>query len=250
MIDVREVSKKYGKKLVVNEVSFQVNKGEIFGLMGPNGAGKSTILGMMATVITPTAGDILFDGNSVFKDKSKIRKIISYVPQRVALHTSLTVKDNLNFWGNISDTEVSTDHVEYIAGIIGLQERLNEKVERLSEGMKRRLNIGVALMHNPSVLIMDEPTLGVDIKSKKEIVDFINTLADWGKTIVYTSHDVREISQLCHRVALLNYGQIMFSGSLEEAFHEADKQGIKTSASKEEVNDLEMILSELGKWWE
>ncbi len=250
MIDVREVSKKYGKKPVVNKVSFQVNKGEIFGLMGPNGAGKSTILGMIATVITPTAGDIYIDGNSVLKDRSKIRKIISYVPQRIALHMSLTVKDNLKFWGNISDTKVSTEHVEYIAGIIDLQERLNERVEQLSEGMKRRLNIGVALIHNPSVLIMDEPTLGVDIKSKKEIVDFINTLSHWGKTIIYTSHDVREITQLCHRLALLSCGQIMFSGSIEEAFHEADKREIKTSSAKGEVDDLEVILSELGEWWE
>ena len=247
MIKAKNVTKKFGSNLVVKDVSFFVGEGEIFGLLGPNGAGKSTLLGMMATVIPPTSGDILINNNSVISNKEKVRQLISYVPQQLSLHMQLTVEDNLKFWSNMVSANFSSNHLKDIAGIVGLQNNLQKKVEHLSEGMKRRLNIGVSLIHDPQIMIMDEPTLGVDIKSKKEIVDFISTLSDWGKTIVYTSHDIREISQLCHRISLLNEGEIMFIGTLEEASSKAYNDGFNGSHLGEH-EELEEMLSKLGKW--
>ena len=247
MIKAENVTKKFGSNLVVKNVSFSVGEGEIFGLLGPNGAGKSTLLGMMATVITPTSGDILINNNSVISNKEKVRQLISYVPQQLSLHMQLTVEDNLKFWSNMVSANFSSNHLKDIAGIVGLQNNLQKKVEHLSEGMKRRLNIGVSLIHDPQIMIMDEPTLGVDIKSKKEIVDFISTLSDWGKTIVYTSHDIREISQLCHRISLLNEGEIMFIGTLEEASSKACEEGFNGSHLGTHEK-LEEMLSKLGKW--
>ncbi len=238
MIEVQKISKKYGPKTVVDTVSFEVERGEIFGLLGPNGAGKSTILGIMATVVSPSGGDILIDGASVVSDKKKVRRLISYVPQQLALHGSLTVSGNMRFWSGMAAVKVTKEDMAKIAAVIGLEERMNHKVNQLSEGMKRRLNIGISLLHDPAVLIMDEPTLGVDIRSKKEIVEFILTLARWGKTIVYTSHDLREIEQLCRRVALLNEGKLMFTGTINEA---KQKTGIPDSTEK--------ALATLAKWW-
>ena len=238
MIKVQDITKKYGPKTVVDAVSFQVERGEILGLLGPNGAGKSTILSIMATVLAPTGGDILIDGASVISQRKKVRRLISYVPQQLALQSTLSVLDNMKFWSGMAVTKVTKEDIEKIADVINLKDRMNDKVYKLSEGMKRRLNIGIALLHDPAVLIMDEPTLGVDIRSKKEIVDFIHTLAKWNKTIVYTSHDLHEIEQLCHRVALLNEGKLMFTGTIQEA-----KQTSPTPASTEKT------LATLAHWW-
>ncbi len=238
MIIVQQVFKHYGSALVVKQVSFTVNKGEILGLVGPNGAGKTTILKMIATVIKPSDGDILVDGVSVRKDPCRVRKVIGYVPQAITLYESLSVYDNLIFWGKAAGGGIPPARLRLIAGVVGLQGQLKEKVYKLSGGMQRRLNIAVALLHDPAVLIMDEPTLGVDIKNKKEIVSFIKRLAREGKTIIYTSHDLHEIESLCHRVALLNNGQLMYEGTLGEA---RQQEGI-------DQLDLEESLFRLGNW--
>lgn len=239
MIILQQVSKRYGSRLVVDRVNLTVNRGEILGLVGPNGAGKTTILKMMSTITTPCRGDILVNGKSAIKHPASVRELIGYVPQTITLYDTLTVLDNLKFWGQAAGGGIPAARLRLIAGVVGLQEHLKEKVNRLSGGMQRRLNIAVALLHDPAVLVMDEPTLGIDIKNKNEIVGFIKRLAAEGKTIVYTCHDLYEVKYLCNRVALLNSGKLMFVGTLEEA-------GRKAGLDPEQ--DLEGALFRLGKW--
>lgn len=237
MILVEQLSKRYGSTLAVDRVSFKVNKGEILGLVGPNGAGKTTILNMIATATRPSCGNILVNGYNTKTHSFRIREMIGYVPQTITLYDSLTVSDNLMFWGRLSAVKIPPARIRLIAGVVGLQDTLKEKVNKLSGGMQRRLNIAVALLHDPAVLIMDEPTLGVDIKNKTEIVNYIRQLTVAGKTVVYTSHDLYEIEQLCHRVVLLNRGKLMYEGTLAEARRQVGKD-----------HTLEEIFFRLGGW--
>lgn len=217
MIKVQQIGKQVKDKAILNNVSFHVNSGEIFGLVGPNGAGKSTLLSILATIARPTAGDVLINGHSVVKQPRDIRKLIGYVPQEVAIYPTLSVLDNLRLFAAMAETKVKEDKIHEILTIVGLVEQKKQKAGKLSGGMKRRLNIGVALLHDPLLLIMDEPTVGVDIQSKREFLQFIKALGQQGKTIIYTSHDSAEIEYLCSRLAVLNGGRLLFEGTLQEA---------------------------------
>jgi ABC-2 type transport system ATP-binding protein len=246
MIEVNNVSKKYGSKITLSQVSFVVNKGDILGLIGPNGAGKSTILAVLATVIKPTTGQVLIDGQDAIKHPEKVRKQIGYVPQEIALYPTLTVKDNLRFWAEIAGRRVSKDEVEHTAEIVHLKEQLHQKVQTLSGGMKRKLNIAVSLLHDPDILILDEPTVGIDIQSKRDITQFIKGLASQGKTIVYTSHDVHEVEYLCQNISILNQGKLLFHGTIDDATAQAVQRGMKSSATGSQR--LEDTLCFLGEW--
>jgi ABC-2 type transport system ATP-binding protein len=246
MIEVNNVSKKYGSKITLNQVSFAVNKGDILGLVGPNGAGKSTILAMLATVIKPTTGQVLIDGQDAIKHPEKVRKRIGYVPQEIALYPTLTVMDNLRFWAEMAGRRLSKEEVEHAAEIVHLKEQLLQKVQTLSGGMKRKLNIAVSLLHDPGILILDEPTVGIDIQSKRDITQFIKELASQGKTIIYTSHDAHEIEYLCQNIAILNQGRLLFHGTIEAAVAHAVQRGMKLSAT--DSQRLEDTLCFLGEW--
>jgi ABC-2 type transport system ATP-binding protein len=246
MIAVNDVSKKYGSKLTLNQVTLGVRQGEILGLIGPNGAGKSTLLSMLATVIKPTSGGIQIHGQDAIRHPEQVRKQIGYVPQEIALYSTLTVLDNLRFWGEMAGKRLSRDETEHAAKIVHLKDKLYEKVHTLSGGMKRKLNIAVSLLHDPKILILDEPTVGIDIQSKRDITQFIKGLASQGKTIVYTSHDAHEIEYLCQNIAILNQGNLLFHGSIEDAVAQAVQRGMKSSAS--DSQRLENTLCFLGEW--
>jgi ABC-2 type transport system ATP-binding protein len=246
IIEVNNVSKKYGKKLTLHQVSFTVNKGDILGLIGPNGAGKSTILAILATIIKPTTGKALIDGQDAIKHPEKVRKQIGYVPQEIALYPTLTVKDNLKFWAEMAGRRLSKEEIENAADIVHLKEQLHHKVQTLSGGMKRKLNIAVSLLHDPDILILDEPTVGIDIQSKRDITQFIKGLAAKGKTIIYTSHDAHEIEYLCQNIAILNQGKLLFHGTIEDAIALAVQRGMKVSTT--DSQHLEDTLCFLGEW--
>lgn len=244
MIVAKQVSKRYGRALVVDSVSFEVAKGDVFGLVGPNGAGKSTVLSMVTTVLRPTSGDILVSGCSVTREADKIRSMVGYVPQEIALYHSLSVRDNLRFWGRVSGGKLTASRLSLVSSILGLDDWHGHKVSRLSGGLKRRLNIAVALLHDPQILIMDEPTLGVDIKTKRVIAGFIRQMAAEGKTVVYTSHDIQEIQYLCNKIAILNNGGLLFAGTLAEARLKAKEE----CAAISDDSSLEEVLGYLGEW--
>lgn len=210
IIEVKDVTKLYSKLIALQNISLDIYKGEIFGLLGANGAGKSTFISILTTLSKATQGDILIKGFSVNRQPDKIKKSIGLVPQDIALYTMLSGMDNLNFWAGIYGLRgtLKKERIEEALAIVGLGERIQDRVEEYSGGMKRRLNIAVALLHHPDILVMDEPTVGVDIYSRKLILNGIKKLRNEGRTIIFTSHYIDEMELLCDRIGVLDKGVV------------------------------------------
>ncbi|WLD93043.1 ABC transporter ATP-binding protein [Alkalihalobacillus sp. AL-G] len=215
MIELRNVQKRYKGKKVVRDVDLFIPKGARVGLVGPNGAGKSTLMKMIATLVNPSRGDVLIEGKSFRFKKKAIRKRIGYVPQDIALHSNLTVKDNLKFWAGMAPGKIPNERVDQLLDMVGLTPHVKKRVEKLSGGMQRKLNILIALLHNPDYLIMDEPTVGIDISSKTDIIRFLHHLNP-DKTVLFSSHDLQEIEDLCQFVLVLEEGTLRHFGPIQE----------------------------------
>ncbi len=212
MLELKEVKKYYKKQKAVDGISFTIKKGEIFGLIGANGAGKSTTVSMIATLLKPKAGQILYQGVDIAKDPNYIRKRLGYVPQEVSLYQNLTGMDNMIFWGNIYKIpkEVLKQRMASVCDMVGIsKESLSKQVGTYSGGLKRRLNISVALLHEPEFLILDEPTVGIDFIVRNQILDFIKDINGIGTTILYCSHYMEEINQICDTLCIMEQGKIL-----------------------------------------
>jgi ABC-2 type transport system ATP-binding protein len=218
MLKVENLYKSFGKINAVDGVSFEVKKGDVFGLLGPNGAGKSTTISMISTLLAPSSGEILYDGKSIFDNQKSIRQKLGVVPQEIALYPTLSGYENLRFWGSIYGLkgDILKKRIDEVSDIIELNGRLKDRVDKYSGGMKRRLNIGAALLHMPEMLIMDEPTVGIDPQSRNHILDTVLKLNKQGITIIYTSHYMEEVEYLCNKVCIMDEGKIIASGSQDE----------------------------------
>ena len=218
MIEIKDVTKSYGRQKVLQNVSFEIMEGELFGLLGPNGAGKSTLIDILTGIQSMDSGDIFINGKSIKTDKVEIRKHLGLVPQDIALLEELNAVDNLEYFGGLYGLAWAElkSQIEKLLEVAGLTDKKKEKVKNYSGGMKRRLNIAVAMLHNPSILILDEPTVGVDAQSRQHIFDYIQSLAEQGTTILYTSHYMEEIEALCKRVFILDLGEEVAYGTKEE----------------------------------
>lgn len=218
MIELKQVVKEYPKVKAVDGISLTIQKGEIYGLLGPNGAGKSTTIGMIATLIEPTAGEIFIKEMFLKKEAGKAKKLMGLVPQEIALYPTLTAKENLEFWGKIYGLKGSLlkERVKEILELVGLSHRGNERIEKYSGGMKRRINIAVGLIHQPEILIMDEPTVGVDPQSRNHILETIKNLNQQGITVIYTSHYMEEVEFLCDRIGIMDHGKLIAEGTKDQ----------------------------------
>jgi ABC-2 type transport system ATP-binding protein len=217
-VDVQKLHKQFGKHEAVKNVSFTIGKGEIFGLLGPNGAGKSTTINMMCGYLAPTSGDTLIQSISVSKAPRKVKRIIGVVPQEIALYKDLTAQENITFFGEIyglSHKERKQRSAD-VLHFVGLYDRRNDAIKTFSGGMQRRINMAIALMHRPAFLMMDEPTVGVDPQSRENIFDTIEQLRDQGTTILYTTHYMEEAERMCNHIAIMDEGQIIAMGTLEQ----------------------------------
>lgn len=242
MLKVENLYKNYGNIRAVDGISFEVKRGEVFGLLGPNGAGKSTTISIISTLVPPTRGEIIFEGESILKNPKNIRQKLGVVPQDIALYPTLSGYENLRFWGNLYGLKGQElkQRINETADIIGLHERLKDKVEKYSGGMKRRLNIGAALLHMPELLIMDEPTVGIDPQSRSHILDTVLKLNDRGITIIYTTHYMEEAENLCSRICIMDEGKIIASGTqqeLVELVKEKTQINIKLDSINESIID-------------
>ena len=200
MLEVNGVAKSYKRKIVLEDCSFQMKRGEIVGLVGENGAGKSTLLQLLATVMSPTAGEMRLEELSYTEDVKKIRRRIGYVPQDISIWEEFTVEENMLFFEKLSWNGRTPIECRQLCLDMQLTQ-WKEKVDSLSGGMKRKLNLAISLLHDPILLLLDEPTVGIDLKSKTEIGTYLNSLAkNEGKMILYTSHDMNEITNVCDRV--------------------------------------------------
>lgn len=217
-IEVQNLKKNFGELQAVRGVSFSAKTGEILSLLGPNGAGKSTTISMLAGLLEPADGDACIMGHSIRKDPRGAKAALGVVPQDIALYPDLTARENLDFWGKMYGLRGSSlkQRVEEVLDIIGLSERQRDKVGTFSGGMKRRVNIGVALLHKPQVVIMDEPTVGIDPQSRRHILDNVEDLNQQGMTVLYTTHYMEEAEELSDHIAIIDEGKVVASGTHRE----------------------------------
>jgi ABC-2 type transport system ATP-binding protein len=216
MLEVREVKKRFGPVVAVYGVSFTVGDGETVGLLGPNGAGKTTTVSMVCGLVRPDSGEVLVDGRPLRGDADPAKRWIGLVPQEVALYEELTARQNLRFFGalyGLDDPSLDRALGEAL-GLVGLADRAGDRVKRFSGGMKRRLNIAAALLHDPQTLILDEPTVGVDPQSRHAIFDNLEALKVRGKSLVYATHYMEEAERLCDRVIILDRGKVVAGDTL------------------------------------
>jgi ABC-2 type transport system ATP-binding protein len=217
-LQVDGLSKRYGSLEAVNDVSLNVHRGEVFGLLGLNGAGKTTLISMLATERRPTAGDALLLGHSIRAEQRAVRQMIGVAPQEIALYPTLTAAENIRFFGRIYGVKAADlrARIRDLLHLVGLESRGNDYVATFSGGMKRRLNLAVALVHRPSLILLDEPTAGVDPQSCEEILNIVRQLRDDGNAILYTTHYMEEAEGLCDRLAILDEGKLVAVGTLDE----------------------------------
>ncbi len=218
ILDVQNLFKNYGDFQAVKGISFSIKEGEIFSLLGPNGAGKTTTISMLSTLYAPTSGDATIAGHSVTKDPMAVRNAIGGVPQDLALYEDLSARENLTFWGQmygLSGTSLK-NRVEEVLGQIGLTDKAKDRIKTYSGGMKRRVNIGVGLLHKPKLLFMDEPTVGIDPQSRRAILDTVKDLNKQGMTVLYTTHYMEEAEELSNRVGIIDHGELIAIGTQKE----------------------------------
>jgi ABC-2 type transport system ATP-binding protein len=218
ILEVKDLVKKYGDFTAVKGITFDIKDGEIFSLLGPNGAGKTTSISMLSTLYTPTSGDATIGGHSISKDPMAVKQVIGVVPQELALYEDLSARENLIFWGQmygLSGKELNS-RVDEVLEQIGLVDKAKNKVNTYSGGMKRRVNIGVGLLHKPRLLFMDEPTVGIDPQSRRAILDTVKDLNEMGMTVLYTTHYMEEAEELSDRVGIIDHGELIAIGTQDE----------------------------------
>jgi len=218
IVEVSGLVKRFGELTAVGGVSFSIEQGEIFGLLGPNGAGKTTTISMISCLLAPDEGDATVAGHSISRDSLGVRRALGVVPQEIALYPTLTAAENLRFWGRmygLGGTALE-EAVAYGLAMAGLEDKARVRVETFSGGMKRRINIAAGILHRPQVLLMDEPTVGIDPQSRNHILETVRGLNREGMTVVYTSHYMEEVETLCDRVAIVDQGRVIAQGTLQE----------------------------------
>jgi ABC-2 type transport system ATP-binding protein len=220
ILEVQDLVKQYpgSTEPAVNGISFGIRKGEVFSLLGPNGAGKTTTIGILSCLLTPTGGDALIEGKSVRSEADAVKRAIGIVPQDIALYPTLSARENLRFWGRMYGLggKVLAQRIESILETVGLRERGNERIEAYSGGMKRRINIAAGLLHNPRLVFLDEPTVGIDPQSRRNILDMVKALNAQGMTVLYTTHYMEEAQELSDRIGIIDHGKMIALGTLDE----------------------------------
>lgn len=248
MIEVRELYKRFGDLKAVDGISFTAGSGEIYGLLGPNGAGKTTTLSMIAGLLAPDSGSIRFDGIDVAAEPLRVKASLGVVPQENALYDELSATEHLNFWGGLyglSGRALKTA-VATTLDQVGLSGRAKEPVRGFSGGMKRRLNLGMGLIHQPKAILLDEPTVGIDPQARANILEVVRQVADAGTTVLYTTHYLEEAEQICDRIGIVDHGRLLAEGTLEELQRRVGGEEIVTLRGDFDVDALRDRLLQAG----
>ncbi|MEH6763911.1 MAG: ABC transporter ATP-binding protein [Aequorivita antarctica] len=241
MIQINQLSKKYkgAEDFSVKELTLKVEEGEIYGLLGPNGAGKTTLISMLTSLLKPTSGSFTINGLNFKEHKNQLKQLMGIVPQEYALYPTLTAYENLYYFGSMYGikSEILKKSINEHLDIMGLSKFANKKTTTFSGGMKRRVNLIAGILHQPKVLFLDEPTVGVDVQSKNVIIDHLRLLNKQGTTIVYTSHHLNEAEFFCTHVAIIDRGEIVIKGIPSEL--------IKNQTGANSLEDV--FLAQTGK---
>jgi ABC-2 type transport system ATP-binding protein len=217
MLEVEGLTKSYGKLTAITGVSFRADRAETIGLLGPNGAGKTTTVSIIAGLLAPDSGEVLIEGKQVQSDTHPVKLKIGLVPQDMALYDQLTARDNLTFFAALYSLAgaKAKEAIDDALNLVALSDRAGDKVGTFSGGMKRRLNLAAALLHDPQILLLDEPTVGVDPQSRNAIFDNLETLKKRGKTLIYTTHYMEEAERLCDRIVIIDHGKVIANDTLQ-----------------------------------
>ncbi|MFD2822387.1 ABC transporter ATP-binding protein [Lacinutrix iliipiscaria] len=241
MIQIEQISKKYktAENYSVSNLDLFIAENEIFGLLGPNGAGKTTLISLLCSLIKPTSGSFSIDGLTYQKNKNQLKQLIGIVPQEYALYPTLTAFENLSYFGSMYGLKGKSLETKINSALehLGLLAFANKNIETFSGGMKRRINLIASILHEPKVLFLDEPTVGVDVQSKNVIIEFLQDLNKKGTTIIYTSHHLNEAESFCTKVAIIDHGKLIIEGKPHELI----------SNYKEAHNLEDVFLSLTGK---
>ena len=248
MIKVEHLRKCFGELTAVDDLSFEVEQGEIFGLLGPNGAGKTTTISMICGVLRPDSGRVLIGRKDIWLEPKAVKRLLGVVPQEIAISEDLTARDNLSFWGSLYGLRGPElrHRVDDALTTVGLGDRATDKVEQFSGGMKRRLNLCMGLLHRPELLLLDEPTVGIDPQARLNILEVIRSVANTGTTVLYTTHYLEEAQDLCDRLAIIDHGKILATGSPEELTRIAGKGEVlrlSGSFAEQQVRDLVQAMA-------
>jgi ABC-2 type transport system ATP-binding protein len=248
ILEVQKLVKKFGDFTAVNGISFDIKEGEIFSLLGPNGAGKTTTISMLSTLFKPTSGDALICGHSVTREPMQVKRCIGVVPQEIALYEDLSAIENLRFWGQMYGLSGKSlkIRVDEVLEQIGLKDKAKQRIKTYSGGMKRRVNIGVGLLHKPRLLFMDEPTVGIDPQSRRAILDSVKELNQQGMTVLYTTHYMEEAEELSDRVGIIDHGELIALGTQSELTRQVGETDTLILHIAEN-EDPEQFASQLGK---
>jgi ABC-2 type transport system ATP-binding protein len=257
MISIKNITKKFPSATALDNVTIDIKEKEFFGLLGPNGAGKSTLMNLLVGYLDADTGEILVDGDKISTDSLLLRKKIGLVPQSLALYEDISAKENLEIFGSFYG--IAKKDLRYIIAdklkMVGLFERKNDRVKTFSGGMKRRLNLAASLLHDPKVILCDEPTVGIDPQSRNAIFDYLEALNDQGRTIIYTTHYMEEAERLCSRIAVIDFGHIISVGTLDELLNSLEyRQTIsitKTTVTEKNIalfNAFGTIIDEQDKF--
>jgi ABC-2 type transport system ATP-binding protein len=240
MIQFSSVFKSFGNIEAVKNVSFSIDKGEIFGILGPNGAGKSTIVNILNTLVKADKGDVIIDGVNIKDDSDAIKLIMGVVPQEIALYEELSAYENLMFWGGLYDIPKPKlkENVNRILELVDLVNRKDDRIKTFSGGMKRRINIACSLLHSPKILVLDEPTVGVDPQNRNHIFEVIERLNSEGMTIIYTTHYMEEAERFCDSIAIIDVGRIIAQGTLKELRQISDVKDFITVKLADSDNEI------------
>jgi len=217
ILEIKNLSKSYGETTALANFSLSLGKGEVLGLLGPNGAGKTTLISILSGTLRDFTGSATFKGQDLFSDRH-LKNLIGIVPQEMAFYEDLGALENLMFWGGLYDIpkkELKKRALELLA-VVELSARAKEAVKKFSGGMKRRLNIAIGLVHQPELLLLDEPTVGLDVQAKVNILDIIRHIGQQGTSVVFTTHQLSEVEQICSRIAIMDKGSVLAEGTLAE----------------------------------
>jgi ABC-2 type transport system ATP-binding protein len=240
LVEVKNLTKRFGKLTAADGVHFGIPAGEAFGLLGPNGAGKTTTVSMMCGLVVPSGGDVVIDGHSILRDPMAVRRVIGVVPQDVALYPTLSARENLTFFARMQDVpaDMVASRVDAVLDIVQLADRQKDRVETYSGGMKRRINIAVGLLNQPRLLILDEPTVGVDPQSRNSILETLKELNRQGMTLLYTSHYMEEVEFLCSHIAIIDHGKVIADGTQKDLRLQAGNKDIISVQLLREAGDV------------
>lgn len=226
VLSCRHLTKRYGERVVVDDVSFHIGRGETYGLLGPNGAGKTTTISMVCGLLHRDGGEVTVAGHPLTGDDRAAKALIGLVPQDIALYLDLTARENLRFFGRLQNLDKAAlrTRIDEVLELIGLRDRADDRVESFSGGMMRRCNIGVGLLHQPDLLVLDEPTVGVDPQSRHAILESIEVLGGQGLSVLYTTHYMEEAERLCDRIGIIDEGRLVAEGTRAELVERVGEQ--------------------------